>query len=314
MAESNKGRIPLSLVTGFLGSGKTSFLQHTARRLAGRRIAYLVNEFSALDVDGTILSEIGPNVVSVPGGSIFCKCLVGEFIDHLIRIAQQSRAAEHPIEGLIVEASGIADPKVVADMLHQTRLDRVYDLARIIAIVEPGSLHKLLATLPNIRSQIEAADTVLLNKIDLFDGARLAAAEQSLREINPRVRVIRTVRAAADVDVFDALPARDLHGEYAPCADPHYEQLSVTFSRPVDLAKLQAVLTRLSEQLYRVKGFVPMPDGAVYLDISTAGMSINRWHGPLPVETGLAIIARADCRNLVEALVLQARAGEFDAR
>ena len=76
-------RIPLSLVTGFLGSGKTTFLKHMAPRLASRRIVYLVNDFSALDVDGAVLSEIGPNVVSIPGGSIFCKCLVGDFIQHL---------------------------------------------------------------------------------------------------------------------------------------------------------------------------------------------------------------------------------------
>ena len=61
-------RIPLSLVTGFLGSGKTTFLKQTARRLANRRIVYLVNEFSALDVDGAVLGEFGPNVVSIPGG------------------------------------------------------------------------------------------------------------------------------------------------------------------------------------------------------------------------------------------------------
>jgi G3E family GTPase len=407
MVDSNNARIPLSLVTGFLGSGKTTFLKHVAARLAGRRIVYLVNDFSALDVDGAVLSEIGSNVVSVPGGSIFCKCLVGDFIDHLVRIAQQSRAADQPldgvheypssaataasssvppvpspavfqgavgpasasegtggttqgatgslpasaeagtpggrppaaqgactsgaiaascaamppgtpraagpIDGLIVEASGIADPRVVADMLRQTRLDRVYDLARIVGVADPGSFHKLLATLPNIRSQIEAADTVLLNKIDLFDEPRIAATEAAMREINPRVRILRTLRAAADIDLFDAPPPRDLHGEYAGCADPHYERRSVPFSKPIDLAKLQAALTPLAGDLYRAKGFVPTQAGTVYLDFSAAGLSATPCDTPAHIEPGLAIIARAGCSDIMDAFIGEARSGTFDA-
>ncbi len=172
-------QIPLSLVTGFLGSGKTTFLRHVSRRLAGRRIVYLVNEFSSLNVDGVALAEIGPDVICVPGGSIFCKCLVGEFIDRLLAIPRS-------IEGVIVEASGIADPKVVSDMLRQTKLDRLYNLVSIISIADPGSFPKLLATLPNIRAQVEAADIVLLNKVDRFDESRVAATQTQLRRIDPR--------------------------------------------------------------------------------------------------------------------------------
>ncbi len=148
-------RIPLSLVTGFLGSGKTTFLKHTARRLAGRRIVYLVNEFSALDVDTQSLRQISPDVIAIPGGSIFCKCLVGDFIQTLSRVPQRFGSSQpgsaDTIEGLIVEASGIANPKVVADMLRETKLDAVYSLASVVAIVDPGSFGKLLVTLPNIR-------------------------------------------------------------------------------------------------------------------------------------------------------------------
>jgi G3E family GTPase len=314
MANSNKARIPLSLVTGFLGSGKTTFLKHVAARQAGRRLVYLVNDFSALDVDGAILSEIGPNVVSVPGGSIFCKCLVGDFIDHLVRIAQQFRSPDQLIDGLIIEASGIADPKVVADMLRQTKLDRVYELARIVAVADPGSFHKLLATLPNIRSQIEAADTVLLNKIDLFDEPGIAATEAAIREINPRVRILRTLRAAADIDMFDAQPPRDLHGEYAGCADPHYERFSVTFSKPVDMTKLQVALTSLTDRLYRAKGFVPTPDGTIYLDFSTAGLSANGCHMLPGTEPGLAIIARVGGGDVIDMFIGRVLGGAFDAK
>jgi len=70
-------------VTGFLGSGKTTFLKHIVEQYRERRLVYLVNEFSPHDIDGAIVSQKNPNVVAIPGGSIFCKCLVTEFIDRL---------------------------------------------------------------------------------------------------------------------------------------------------------------------------------------------------------------------------------------
>ncbi len=292
-------RIPLSLVTGFLGSGKTTFLQQTARRLADRRIVYLVNEFSSLDVDGTVLAAIGPNIVSVPGGSIFCKCLVGEFILHLGEIPRRFHTADQPIAGVIVEASGISNPKVVADMLRETTLDALYELTSIVSVADPGSFRKLLVTLPNIRAQIEASDIVLLNKIDLFSEEQIAGTESEMRQLNPRVRIVRTVRGAAEVELFGAAPTRDLHGEYAACADPHYARFSITLHNAVDLAKLQAALRDLAEDLYRVKGFVPTPQGTVYLDWSTAGLSIEAIDKP-GVPPGLAIIARADSQQRVD--------------
>ena len=358
-------RIPLSLVTGFLGSGKTTFLQQTARRLAGRRVVYLVNEFSALDVDGAVLGKFGPNVVSIPGGSIFCKCLVSDFILNLSEIPRRfgqkpppassaalgaagglyadasgpgpemgatpsSRSKDLPmpvdvprevgvpagsdaIEGVIIEASGIANPKVVADMLRETKLDAVYDLASIVSVADPGSFQKLLATLPNIRAQIEAADIVLLNKIDLFREEQVEATAAAIRQIHPDVRIIRTVRAAVEIDLFGNSPPRDLHGEYAECADPHYGRHSVALHNALDLAQLQAALRDLGDVLYRAKGFIPTSQGTVYLDWSMAGRSVEvcRKGG---AQAGLAMIARADRREMIEALVSRIQAGAFDVR
>ncbi|MBL7076600.1 MAG: hypothetical protein ISS31_03920, partial [Kiritimatiellae bacterium] len=136
--------IPLALVTGFLGCGKTSFLKHTVARYRDRRIVYLVNEFSPLDVDGALVESEDADVVAIPGGSIFCKCLVTEFIGQLQRIAREYPDAE----GVIIEASGMANPAVVGTMLHETKLDAIYELATVVAVVDPGSFLKLRHTLP----------------------------------------------------------------------------------------------------------------------------------------------------------------------
>ncbi len=306
-------RIPLCLVTGFLGSGKTTFLQHTARRLAEQRIVYLVNEFSDLDIDTQVLRRIGPNTVSIPGGSIFCKCLVVSFLHHLTEVPKRWHSEQQPVAGVIVEASGIADPRVVADMLAETKLDQVYDLTSIVTIIDPGSVHKLLATLPNIYAQIASADTVLINKTDLFDEQKVTVTEAAVREINPHARQIRTVRAAADLDLFGAGPARpDLHGEYAACADPNYHRMQVTIRRVVDPAKLHIALAALGDAVYRAKGFVRTPAGMVYVDASTAGLRVE----PAPhdgASPGLAMIVRPGSEPAVEALVANLAAGTCDA-
>jgi G3E family GTPase len=72
--------IPLSLVTGFLGGGKTTLLQRLIEQSDGRRLAYIVNELADADVDGQLLALGEEKIVSIPGGSIFCRCLSGEFL------------------------------------------------------------------------------------------------------------------------------------------------------------------------------------------------------------------------------------------
>ena len=120
--------IPLSLVTGFLGGGKTTLLQRLIERNQGRRLAYIVNEFAEADVDGQLLELGEDQVVSIPGGSIFCRCLSGEFLRILQEIPGRFDTPDSPLEGVVIEASGIADPKVTESMLEETRLDRVYEL------------------------------------------------------------------------------------------------------------------------------------------------------------------------------------------
>ena len=153
--------IPLALITGFLGSGKTTFLSRLAQRYRGRKVVFLVNEFSAKDVDGSRLARETPDVVSVAGGSIFCQCLVTEFIARLRELPSRFGTPAAPVEAVVVEASGIANPAVAAQMLRESRLDRQYDLTDVVAIVDPGSFGKLLHTLPNIRAQVEGANVIV---------------------------------------------------------------------------------------------------------------------------------------------------------
>lgn len=257
--------IPVCLVTGFLGSGKTTLLKRIAERYPGRRLVFLVNEFSAADVDGGLLRETVDNVWAIPGGSIFCTCLVSEFIRVLRALPEQFSLPDAPVDGVVIEASGIANPKVVERMLHETGLDATYALASIVAIADPGTFPILVKTLPNIVAQIESCDWVLLNKTDLHPEETVTAVERDILEIHPGVPILRCRLCDADIPLFVPKTARGLTGEYAQCADPHYAVFHAHAERKTEL---DALLTRLHglPGRYRVKGFVRTRDGAYYVD------------------------------------------------
>ena len=134
--------IPLVLITGFLGSGKTTWLKQIARDHQDRCFVYLVNDFAAVDVDSELVKQAGDHVLSVAGGSIFCKCLVTEFISVLKTIAAGRAGMDALPEAVVIEASGMADPRVIHTMLKETGLDQHFKVARIIALADPGTLHK----------------------------------------------------------------------------------------------------------------------------------------------------------------------------
>jgi len=285
--------IPLALVIGFLGSGKTTFLKQLARRHCGRKIVYLVNEFSAKDVDGALLAAETPDVVSVAGGSIFCRCLVTEFIARLRELPARFGTPAAPVEAVVVEASGIANPAVASQMLREAQLDRQYELAAVLAIVDPGSFGKLLLTLPNIRVQIEAANHILINKTDAYPCALIEQTETAVREINRAVTPTRTSFSAADVDLFGARLTGAQRGELAPCRDPNFVSFSVPLDRDLDLNLFRVALEAAKDGIYRVKGFVGVGGRQFYLDYSASGLRVEESPGQRPPELVFILSAPA---------------------
>lgn len=265
-------RTPIALVTGFLGSGKTSFLKHIVARYRERQIVYVVNEFAPLDIDGALIEDEDADVVAIPGGSIFCKCLVTEFIAQLHRVARDYPACE----GVVIEASGMANPAVVGTMLRETGLDAIYELATVVTIVDPGSFLKLQHTLPNVVDQVRAAQVVLMNKTDCYAADTLTATEVLLQKLNPGAILQRTIMGRTNVDLLApaSLP-RELGGEYAKCRDPNYRAETFHATTDVDLARLAEALRALSGNCYRAKGHVPSGGQLHFVDLSSSGLVIT---------------------------------------
>jgi G3E family GTPase len=240
--------IPIVLVTGFLGCGKTTLLKRFVDAHRSRRFLYLVNEFSPQDVDGVLMQSEGVEVVAIPGGSLFCNCLVTDFIRTLTGIAKQFP----DLEAVIIEASGMANPKVIEQMLVDTKLDGDYRLSQIISVIDPVSFRKLKAMLPNLSAQIEAADTVLINKEDLASESEMDECRRAVILLNPQADIQVANHCAVDLDLLPVRQARGLTGDYALCRDPNYE--TFTTEAPLEDTTLEQILGRFSDSIYRIKG------------------------------------------------------------
>lgn len=174
---------PIWLVVGFLGAGKTTLLRRLVKSTRGQEYIYVVNEFSAVDVDAGQIEQAGGVAIAIAGGSIFCRCLITEFVSVMRRIEEGFDIDGQVVKphGVVIEASGMADPRSMQKLLTESHLDQSFHVAGVTAIVDPGVLMKLLLVLPNIKGQIQVADLIILNKIDLRSPETIAKIREKVR-------------------------------------------------------------------------------------------------------------------------------------
>lgn len=276
---------PIWLVVGFLGAGKTTVLRRLVHATRGRRIAYVVNEFSAVDVDASVIEKEGGAALAVAGGSIFCRCLITEFTQVLHRVSEGIFGPGGTVfvpEGVVIEASGIADPRSFQRLLSESGLERLFHVAGVTAVVDPGTLIKLLLVLPNIRGQIETADLILINKCDLHSVQTVEAVRKRLRSINPHATLIQCTRAAIDPEIIlaDGVSKRskEVDAAFGLCRDTHFEREVISFAVPLNRQALLNAFACVDDEgdcLYRVKGYVLTAEGWLYLDWSSGVLSVE---------------------------------------
>ncbi|MBH5388433.1 CobW family GTP-binding protein [Bradyrhizobium diversitatis] len=244
--------VPILLVTGFLGAGKTTVVNHLLARAEGRRIAAVVNDFGAINIDAELIAGASDGVVSLANGCICCS-LEGDLLRTLSTLLRRDPKPEY----IVIETSGVADPADIVRnlmdpvILREARLETV--LCVMDATAPPAALEDALH-----RSQLRVADIVALSKLDLADagaGTRMRAAIRALRV--PAVvvdaqhgEIPATLLFPAEID-RPAAP-RDV-GSRRP-AEERFETLSWTSDKPISLPRLQQAINRLAPKLARAKG------------------------------------------------------------
>jgi len=245
------GRVPVTVLGGFLGSGKTTRLNALLRAPHGRRIAVVVNEFGEVGIDGTRIAGAS-EFVELDNGCLCCQ--INADLERTLHALRARGGFEH----LVLETTGLADPLPVAWTFGRGGLADFFRVDALVTVVDARNLERALAEAPEATLQIERADLVLLSKLDLVDDGG-AAVRARVAALNPHARIVESPRDALPWDVV--LGARAVGPRPAPDADahPHHTAFTTwTFQTPARLSEvaLEDFLSRLPPEVYRAKGLV----------------------------------------------------------
>jgi G3E family GTPase len=244
--------VPVVLVAGFLGSGKTTVVNHLLAHAGGRRIAAVVNDFGAINIDAELIMGAAGGVVSLSNGCICCS-LGG---DLLRTLAVLLRRDPRP-EVIVIETSGVADPTEIVRNLMDPVIWREAPLETVLCVVDATTPVAMLDD-ALLRSQIRASDVVALSKVDLADAADQARVRDAVRTMRPSAVLVDSPHGEIPAALLflsdvDRAPTPREPARPRPAAD-RFETLSWTSEQPVSLSRLQQAIGRLAPKLARAKG------------------------------------------------------------
>ena len=251
--------IALTVIGGFLGAGKTTLLNRLLREGGDRRLAVVVNDFGAINIDAELVQSREGEMISLANGCICCG-VSGDFIGELALL----RDRDDPPEHVVVEASGVADPGAIVALgdMPGYRRDAAVIVADADAVRERAAGE---ATGPMVRRQLRAADLIVLNKTDLVGEEERARTYDWLRELaGPSTAIVETSFGAVPIDVAlgarpDSPPPRQDphdHAGHDHASHPDFETWSWSGDAPLSGAGLVAALEALPEGIVRAKGLL----------------------------------------------------------
>jgi cobalamin biosynthesis protein CobW len=333
-------KIPVTVITGFLGSGKTTLIRHLMANPQGKRLAILVNEFGTFGVDGDILKSCADancpeeNIVELANGCICCT-VADDFIPTIEALMALPTRPDH----IIIETSGLALPKPLLKAFDwpairsRITVDGVVTLADAEAVAAGRFAPDLAAVAAQraadpaldhetplsevFEDQIACADIVLLSKADLAGAAGLAAARAVIMAESPRrVAMISMTDGIIDPQIIlglnaaaeDDIAARPSHHDGE---DDHehddFNSITITLAETSDPDALQEAIRRLAREqdILRVKGFVAVAGKPMRLLVQAVGTRVraqyDRPWGDAPRLTRLVVIAER--HNINEAAI-----------
>ncbi len=296
------GRTPVMVVTGFLGSGKTTLVNELLKKQSESLV--IVNEFGEVPLDHHLLEVTEERAVALPNGCLCCR-LRGDLEETLIGAAMRRRRGELAgFDRVIVETSGIADPGPVAQTLFADQaLARDFKLGPIVAVVDAADSENRRSAWDVARAQIAAADVVVLSKIDR-PGARPDAVREEVNALNRTAVCLEASFGDLDPELLQKSGTdRVFSGAAAHAAGIH--SFTLKFDSPVPKDLLERFLGVLVElrgaDLLRVKGVVAL-EGDERVLVQGVRHVFDRLRPVELPETGLVFVANAVQKSEAEAL------------
>ena len=203
----DKEKTPVTIVTGFLGSGKTTFINNLLTEKHGKRIAVIENEFGAIDIDSKLISSNAKlaakeDVITMDNGCVCCT-IRGDLVSAFASLADR----REKYDAVVIETTGMADPAPVAFTFNtQPEVGAKFKIDSILCVVDAKHIKQHLddqredGVVNEAVNQVAFADRILLNKCDLVNAEEKELVLDSLRSINSLAGVIETTNAKTDVD------------------------------------------------------------------------------------------------------------------
>ncbi|SHF15318.1 GTPase, G3E family [Desulfofundulus australicus DSM 11792] len=271
------------LITGFLGSGKTTFLNRLIRQFpADRKLMILMNEFGEIGVDGTLVSGEDLDILEISKGSIFCVCVKTDFIKGLYEIAQKIRP-----DVLLIESTGVANPADLKKDLNLPIFKGRFRFREQFCIIDAANFLDAFQVYASVEKQISSSSTFIINKIDLATRDQVEEIKSLVKRYHPDPRFYETTYADINVAGLLSLGQTPAGAGYEPGQPMSAEELeryvedllsdlhesltppdllmSASFfwkgGSPSDLWEMTA---RLPREVLRAKGFVQV-EGRLHL-------------------------------------------------
>lgn len=263
LTPSHQGRgehpIPLTVLGGFLGAGKTTLVNHLLRAELDRRVAVLVNDFGAIDIDAELITARDGETLSLANGCVCCS-LAGGLMKALLELCQRPEPPEH----LLIETSGVADPWKIAQI---GLAGRAFRLDAIIVLADAETVREQSDD-PHvgdiIRRQLAVADLLVLNKCDLIGTEQRRMVRDWLDRQVPGARVIETEHAQLSPELLlGEASARSPAAQEMPDSQDHeavFQRWSFSTDQVFDGAALRTLIAELPPGVLRAKGVVRLAE------------------------------------------------------
>lgn len=256
--------IEVLILTGYLGAGKTSVLNHllSLPEIASRETALIINEFGSLNVDGGLVPQGKYAKFELNKGSVFCICIKTDFLKTLSTIADEVQP-----ELVIIEATGIAQPCDLEDFLEAPNLAGKFEIKANICLVDVENFSKVAPFMKAAQNQVIWADGIALNKTDLVSAEDVERVSAAVRKLNPDAPRERVSFGKLSSRFIESLKHVKRDGAASSAPPEGITAVALKFDQPVKREKVLAALNDLGDSLLRAKGTLDFGEGPIHIEV-----------------------------------------------